>query len=288
MHRSELNLNSLKKRAWNLSVLVFIFFLSSCSSVYYQPDRILYSRPEQFKDAKKIEEIDFYSTDQKTKLKGWLITPHGKSKGTVVQFHGNAENMSSHVHFITWLLNENYTIWTWDYRGYGGSEGEPDPNGVIEDGVAALNIAYQNRQGSRFIVWGQSIGGVIAPRSIQKFEHRHQIDLLILDSTFTSYKTVARQLFKKKWYLWPFQWIAWLIASDSGKSTDALKTFQGRSLVLHDRHDPVIAFESGYEVYELLAGKKEFWEFNEGTHLGSIHEQNPKQQRRLTLLLDSL
>jgi pimeloyl-ACP methyl ester carboxylesterase len=288
MRSSELNFINLKKRAWNLSMLFFLFCISSCSSLYYQPDRILYSRPQQFNHAKAIQEFDFLSTDRKTKLKGWMITPYGKSKGTIVQFHGNAENMSSHVHFIIWLLKEGYTIWTWDYRGYGGSEGTPDPNGVIEDGVAALDFAYQNRQGQHFIVWGQSIGGAIAPRSILKFEHRNKIDLLILDSTFSSYKTVARQLFAKQWYLWPFQWVAWLLASDAGESSNSLRSFQGRSLVLHDHLDPVIDFESGKEVYRLLTGRKELWELNEGTHLGSISDQNPEQQKRMTALLNSL
>ncbi len=269
-------------------MLVFLFFISSCSSLYYQPDHILYSRPEQFTQALSIQDHSFLSTDHKTKLKGWWILPKGKPKGTIVQFHGNAENRSSHVHFLTWLLREGYAIWTWDYRGYGGSEGDPDPQGVIDDGVAALDFAYQHRQGTRFIVWGQSLGGAVAPRSILKFEHRHKIDLLILDSTFSSYKTVARQLFSKQWYSWPFQWIAWLMASDAGEPSEALRDFQGRSLVLHDRRDPVIAFESGEMVYRLLNEKKEFWDFNDGTHLGSISDRQPERQKRMTTFLDSL
>lgn len=254
---------------WETALAFFVLTASSCSSVFYYPDRVLHTRPELFQRLAEVEEIQFLSLDQKTKLNAWHLRPRLKAfNGTIIQFHGNGQNLSSHVAMLAWLVEQGYEVFAWDYRGYGGSEGEPTPKGVIEDGIAALNEIWKRKASTNFIVIGQSLGGAVAIRSVDQFSHKDKISNLILDSTFASYKTVARQTFSGVWWLWPFQWVGWLVASNEGDAREALSRYHGRTLVIHDENDPTVYFESGKQVFELLPGPKTFWPINEGRHLG--------------------
>jgi pimeloyl-ACP methyl ester carboxylesterase len=41
-----------------------------------------------------------------------------------------------------WMMNHDYDVLIFDYRGYGLSEGEPEPRGVYEDSLAFLNYSF--------------------------------------------------------------------------------------------------------------------------------------------------
>ena len=71
--------------------------LGGCvQDVFYQPDHVLYETPD--KAGLKFEEVRFSSKDG-TRLVGWFISAVGvasprDAKATVIQFHGNAQNLS--------------------------------------------------------------------------------------------------------------------------------------------------------------------------------------------------
>jgi cephalosporin-C deacetylase-like acetyl esterase len=61
------------------------------------------------------------------KLHAWLF-PSGKGaeeRGTLVQFHGNAENISTHFISLSWVTTHGYNFITFDYSGYWDSDSEP-------------------------------------------------------------------------------------------------------------------------------------------------------------------
>ena len=140
--------------------LPFFILFTSCSHLLYQPDRILYLDPKSLNLAPK--EI-FLESEPGVRLFAWYFeTRQPNSKGTIIRFHGNAQNMSSHYLSLTWLIEKGYNLFTFDYRGYGRSEGEPDQEGTYKDALAALNLAWElhkKQSGEKFIVYGQSLDG---------------------------------------------------------------------------------------------------------------------------------
>ena len=82
------------------------------------------------------------------KLHGWHLKAKDKSRGTILQLHGNAENISTHVNSVLWLALEGYDVFNFDYRGYGKSEGSPTLDGVHIDARAALETVLKLLQGS--------------------------------------------------------------------------------------------------------------------------------------------
>ena len=184
-------------------------------SDFYFPDRINYDSPHRIGLA--YDEVTFASTDG-TMLWGWFIPARGKdareARGTVIHMHGNAQNLTAHWGFAEWIPDCEFNLFVFDYRGFGKSQGTPDPKGIFEDAVAAIDYV-RNRTDiatDRLFVFGQSLGGMLAiasaaasPKGIRAVlaeapAHSYSMwmnDRLpgagdILDDTFTASAHVAR------------------------------------------------------------------------------------------------
>ena len=257
------------------------FLFSACSSFFYYPDRTLIFPPSKI--GLKEKEIAFKSSDG-TQLYGWFFKSltHGKPKGTIIQFHGNGENMSSHYLSLIWLTKVGYQLFVFDYRGYGKSEGVPSQEGTYLDGLAALDQAWKLHQEKspkgKFVVYGQSLGGAVAMRSVQDFKQKDKVDLLVMDSTFVSYQRIARRKMQSSWATWLFSPLAWLLVSDSYAAEDALEENKIPLLVIHDDKDPAVPYQCGLDIYEGAHSKKEFWKTSTGKHI-AIFESKKEQER---------
>ncbi len=134
--------------------------------LFYYPDRVKYDSPERARLT--FENVYFKSADG-TLLSGWFIPAAGvaspiEAKGTVIHMHGNAQNMTAHFGFVEWVPSRGYNLFVFDYRGYGQSRGAPEPKGVFEDAVAALDClrTRSDIDTTRLFLFGQSLGGMIA------------------------------------------------------------------------------------------------------------------------------
>ena len=126
---------------------------------FYFPDRIKYDTPERA--GLSFEDVRFPSADG-TLLSGWYIPAIGTSKGTVVHMHGNTQNMTAHWTYAEWLPQRGFDLFCFDYRGYGQSQGAPEPQGLFEDSIAALDYARSRNNVQKLFVFGQSLGGMLA------------------------------------------------------------------------------------------------------------------------------
>ncbi|RIX75946.1 alpha/beta hydrolase [Acidovorax cavernicola] len=181
---------------WKFPLLALpLFLLGGCvQSMFYYPDRVRYETPDAL--GLRYESVRFTSADG-TRLNGWFIPAAGRpdpkvAKGTVVHFHGNAQNMSSHWRFVAWLPRQDYNVFVFDYRGYGESEGKPEPKGVFEDSNAALDHvrARADVDASRLFVFGQSLGGTNAIAAVGS-GNRTGVKAVAIESTFYSYSAIA-------------------------------------------------------------------------------------------------
>ncbi len=56
---------------------------------------------------------------------GMLYLPNLPARGTLLFFHGNAGNISHRLDSIRIFHNLRLSVFIFDYRGYGRSEGQP-------------------------------------------------------------------------------------------------------------------------------------------------------------------
>jgi fermentation-respiration switch protein FrsA (DUF1100 family) len=255
-----------------LIILAALVGLSGCTNVFLQPDSVLRYLPDPKEGG--WQDVRFKSGDGTDLIGLWFSARTTPSKGVIVHFHGNGENMTSHYLFVYWLAAEGYDVFTFDYRGYGGSKGEKSLAGSIEDGVAALRVARARAGGSRerLIVLGQSLGGALALAALDR-DGGEGVRGVILDSTFASYRKTARLKLGGFWLTWPLQYplTALLITDRWAPERLIARRKPVPLLVMHAVDDPVVPYAQGRRLFDLAPGPKEFWKLDSRGHTEALY-----------------
>jgi fermentation-respiration switch protein FrsA (DUF1100 family) len=225
---------------------------------FYFPDRIKYDTPERA--GLTYEDVRFVSADG-TQLSGWFIPAIGEAKGTVVHMHGNAQNMTAHWGYAEWLPAQGYNLFCFDYRGYGQSQGRPDPKGVFEDAVAAL--AYARARGGKLFVFGQSLGGMLA---IAASGASHQgIAAVLAEAPVHSYFAWAEDMMP-----------ALQIPEDDDycASTYVSKLAPVPLLILHSPQDRVVPYSHAVDLLKLGGEPKRLVTIEGGEHNDAMTDRH--------------
>ncbi|HAJ91234.1 MAG TPA: alpha/beta hydrolase, partial [Gammaproteobacteria bacterium] len=147
-----------------LLLLAFILVLTGingCSSIFFFPQKSHLQTPDQL--GLDYKDIFFTSADDLT-IHGWWLHAKAPVKGTIYFLHGNAENISTHIHNVAWLPEHGYQVFLLDYRGFGLSQGKPDLPGALEDIRSGLQfiLAQDATRGKPLYLLGQSLGASMA------------------------------------------------------------------------------------------------------------------------------
>jgi fermentation-respiration switch protein FrsA (DUF1100 family) len=268
------------------AILLSAALLAGCGDgLFYHPDPMEYGTPAQANQ--KYEDVYFTSRDG-TRLHGWFIPAIGHPKATIVHFHGNGQNLSAHYDFIAWLPQEGYNVFTFDYRGYGKSEGKPERQGIHDDAQAALDyIAARNDTGTpNLVVFGQSLGGAIAIVAVA--ERKQGIRAVIIDSTFTSYRDIARDKVHAVPVIGSLVGSApSLLASNEYNPIDYIGKLAPIPLMLmHGSDDPVIPIAHSKRLFEKAGEPKQFWVQNGGGHIQAFSRYLPQMKPIVLRFLD--
>ena len=276
-------------RIINLSAFLgILLFLNACSGLLFYPSGETFVDPEKY--GLSPEAVDFQSNDG-TPLTGWFFKSRTKPvRGTVIQFHGNAENMTSHFQSLIWLISHGYHFLAFDYRGYGASKGKPSIPGLNQDALAAYQYILEKPEsrGKPIILYGQSLGGIILLKALEKFPEQSRISHVIVEGSFLSFQEIARQKMDDIWLTWPFQHLAYLLFSDDYAAVTAVTTVSPIPLlVIHGEQDPIIPFRFGQEIYETAREPKTIWPVKDGQHIDAMVWHKGKYQKMLVDYLRS-
>ena len=252
-------------------VLTGIALTPGCNSVFYQPDAQRY-RPLPAGG----EDVWFASRDG-TRLHGWFLPAQGKAKGTVVHVHGNAQNLTSHVGFVDWLPAQGFSVFAFDYRGYGESAGSPSRGGVVEDTRAALDYVRSRADvdATRVVVFGQSLGGAIATAALGE-GGTNGVCGFAVDSTFGSYIHMGNAALGGTFLTYP---LAWLLLSDDHAPEHSIgKIAPVPILFLHGTQDPVVPLAEGRRLFAAAGEPKTFVELSEPGHTVATYTAEGRAQ----------
>lgn len=254
-------------KKWMMTVALLSTSATLCTagldSLFYHPDARLYTTPKN--DGYTFEEVTFNSADG-TRLSGWFIPARTKALGTVIHFHGNAQNMSAHYSFVNWLPANGFNLFTFDYRGYGKSEGTPSRQGIYEDSIAAMEYLKTRTDidQTRLIVFGQSIGGAnaLAVVGSRKFDG---IVGICTDSAFSSYKRVACE------HAGLLRPLAWGLIGNRLSPQEYISSIAPTPLLLiHGTQDRVVNYRHAEILYKKAKQPKELWTIEGGTHTSAL------------------
>lgn len=236
------------------------FFLTSCNHLFYHPDNYPYADPAH--GNVKYNNL-LWENSEKMKLQVLDLLPAESEIGSIVHLHGNAQNRSSHFLYSYWLTDYGYRVYVPDYRGYGGSEGKASRVGLVDDSRFFIKEACESTKKPVF-VFGQSLGGALA---IPALEHESScVCALIVESSFSSYRRIARQKLASFWLSWFFQYPLSFLVSDNESPIDYVQNVKIPTLFIHGTEDKIVPIAFGKELYERSgSSEKEFWTV-EGAH----------------------
>lgn len=201
-----------------------------------------------------FEEVSLTTADGET-IAAWFVAPKPPPAGTVLFLHGNAGNRSHRLHAIDGFVREGFSILLIDYRGYGGSSGDPSAAGLTLDAEAAWKHLTQDRGISidRIVLYGESIGSVPALRLARRLwkEEKTGPAALVLEGAFTTALEMGRKAF-------PFLPVSWLL-SDPMDNLEAIGDVALPTLFIHGTRDEVVPFAMGRRLHEASPARmKEF------------------------------
>lgn len=134
----------------------------------------------------KFEDVFFKAVDGK-QLHGWYF--QGSNNKTIIVNHGKTGNITDLERLMFYMLETNSSIFIYDYRGFGRSEGSPSLKVICEDGLAAYKWLVEAKQiaPQNIIAYGESLGGIVACHLAEKTD----IGGLILQSAFCTLRQIS-------------------------------------------------------------------------------------------------
>ncbi len=214
-----------------------------------------------------FEDVWFAAADG-VRLNGWFYAaaPDSPRRDYVILLcHGNAGNISHRLAHARLLLDTGCSLFLFDYRGYGRSEGRPSETGTYQDAEAAGDwLEQRGLPRGRILLVGESLGGGVA----SEIAHRKPVGGLVLLSSFTSVPDLGADLFP--WL--PVRWLSRIRYDTRSK----LPEIRVPVLILHSRADRLVGFHHAEanlaaanppkELVELEGDHNDFLEVSEGTY----------------------
>ncbi len=185
-------------------------------------------------------------TDDGVQLHGWFI-PAVQPRTTLLFFHGNAGNISHRLDSIRIFHELRLSIFIFDYRGYGSSEGSPSEAGTQRDALAAWRYLTEERgiAAQQIVLFGRSLGAAVAAW----LAAQRTPGALILESAFTSVPDAAAEHY---WWL-PVRWLSRFRYA----TRDYVQAVRCPVLIVHSPEDEIIGFHHGEAIFAAAKGPKE-------------------------------
>lgn len=252
---------------WILPLLV-LAGSSGCTDLFFVPLRQQVYTPEQL--GIRPVDVQLQAADG-TRLFAWQL-PAENPRGVICFFHGNAENISTHVINVAWLPAEGYEVLAVDYRGYGASAGTAEFPEVMQDVRAGLDWCLDRGRELGRPVWalGQSLGAALVLETVAQAPYREQLAGVVADSGFSGYRRIVRDALSHGWLTWPFRYPLSLLVTGSHDPEVAVRDLAPLPLlVLHSPQDSVVPYAHGERVFAAANSPKCFLRTG-GPHIAAL------------------
>ena len=221
-------------------IKIVIFYILSNIIALLIANPLIFFPPKKniYKNSKAIIHIPVKNNNKIAAV----YLPNKKAKYTIIFSHGNAEDLGRIYPFLKKLQEHGYSVFSYDYEGYGLSTGSPSEKNTYQDVLASYNYVTQKLKvpPTRIISMGHSLGSALATY----LAYKKQTAGLILMSPFTSAFRVITRI--------P------IFFGDKYNNLERIKKIHTPVLIMHGTKDKVIPFWHGEKLYENANQPKKF------------------------------
>lgn len=195
-------------------------------------------------------------------LSGIILTPDNNTRKDLLflHFHGSAQNLLTyHYPMISQLTEKGFQVVTFDYSGYGFSQGKATRKNVLIDAYSALDFIKNSNEfkSKKVIIFGQSYGGYLA--SIVGSNRQNDIEGLVLEGPFYSHRKEA--IYTSNFFA--------TIVYDGIRAEKEIKKNRKPILIIHSKEDKRNPIKFGRKIFEEANEPKYFMEIDKG-HLDGL------------------
>jgi pimeloyl-ACP methyl ester carboxylesterase len=284
MKRTWVTTGIFKHSAWvhrNMHIarcLLLCLCLTSCSGatrLAFVPMQPLVLEPDAL--GLQWEAVEHLSLDHKTHLYSWwLPATTATAKGSVLFLHGNAENISTHIHSVKWLPQAGYNVFLLGYRGYGFSEGSPELPDILKDIASGARWISIRTPEQPLYVLGQSMGAALAVNFTATYKTSFAISGVALDACFRGLPRMAAGSLTHTPLTWILIPIGWAIMPSDFDPEDHIAAISPIPVqFFHSPSDSIVPYEHGKVLFQ-RAAKPKYWFDAKGKHIQTFNQPEAK------------
>lgn len=182
----------------------------------------------------------FFVTPDGVRLHAWLFAAANPEAPVIVWCHGNAGNLTDRAETAEQLARRGLSVFVFDWRGFGRSEGKERENDLLIDALAAHDYVAK-RGAKRIVMYGESVGG---PYAAYVAKERKDVRAVVIENSFPSLREMGNALYRPL----PLGWFAPFAL----RTTKWLNDARVPVLVMHGTRDTVIPYALGKKLYDGL------------------------------------
>ncbi|MEO0573699.1 MAG: alpha/beta fold hydrolase [Bacteroidota bacterium] len=201
------------------------------------------------------------TVEDSIKIHTFLFDTKGEAKANVFLLRGNSGNTSQSKELIKPLVNNGFSVYSVDWRGYGKSNGVPNYKGVMKDTETAFIdfLRQTEKDSTKTIVYGLSLGGQLATHLTKN--HPTEIDALVLDGALESAHSFIVDNFQE-YDLQSFIRNPEEYNQDYVTIKDIVHIHDIPKLIIQSKRDRVVPIARGKGLFKMAKEPKVFWETN--------------------------
>jgi fermentation-respiration switch protein FrsA (DUF1100 family) len=246
--------------------LLCLVFLSGCGyGVRYVASKAFYQGGQEFDETPEDRGLphvvaEFENTDGDT-LHGWVV-PGKEGYPIIIYFHGNVSNVTHGLEKIEMLNSLGFSVFSFEYRGYGKSEGRP----LYEDDFyrdARSALWWLHRMGwdnSKIIYYGHSLGAGVALNLALEEPPAG----VILESAFTSYAGMLK-------YKAPFLYMIGGWKASEFSNISKIPKLKSPVILFHGTSDLIVPSEMSQRLYDAAQPPKKLYLVNGASHVNAMY-----------------
>ncbi|MFH1208471.1 MAG: alpha/beta hydrolase [Candidatus Omnitrophota bacterium] len=203
----------------------------------------------------------YFETADRQRLNGWYFPVPGAAE-TLLFFHGNAGNISHRLEKIVLLRKLGLSVFIFDYRGYGKSQGTPSETGFYRDADAAYEYLTKKRglSAAQVLFYGESIGGAVAV----DLASRKEVKAIITEETFPSVKDMVPLVLR---------WVPPFVFGSKFDSLSKIRSLRCPKLILHSQDDEIVPYALGEKLFEAAGPPKRFLRIRGGHNTAFLESE---------------